>query len=76
MAGKNFVYNFAKRNNLDQIINNKIDADREDRRNFECEICYQKFTFKNALVKHRGRAHSAFYNCSRIGLNVLNKEQI
>jgi len=62
LAGKNFVYNFAKRNNLDQIINNKIEADREDRRNFECEICYQKFTFKNALVKHRERAHSAFYN--------------
>jgi len=60
---KSFKYNFVKRNNLDKFIQVNVEAAIKDRRIFECEICYNKFTFKNSLVSHLKKCHSAFYNC-------------
>merc|ERR1719300_274646 len=45
---KSFKYNFVKRNNLDKFIQAITEAAIRDRRIFECEICYNKFTFKNS----------------------------
>jgi len=58
---KSFKYNFVKRNNLDKFIQAITEAAIKDRRIFECEICYNKFTFKNSLVSHLKKCHSAFY---------------
>jgi len=54
-------YNFCRRNNLEKLIQEKVEATRKDRRIYECEICYKKFTFKNSMVAHMRKNHSAFY---------------
>ena len=59
---RSYKYAFARRTNLDKLIQEKVEAALKDRRIFECEICYQKFTFKNSLVCHQKKSHSAFYN--------------
>jgi len=58
----NFPFNFSKRNGLTKIISEKLEEGRKDRRNFECEICYKKFTWKNALVGHQKTVHASFFN--------------
>jgi len=60
---RSYKYAFARRTNLDKLIQDKVEAALKDRRIFECEICYQKFTFKNSLVCHQKKSHLAFYNC-------------
>jgi len=60
---RNYKYAFVRRCNLDQFIQVNIEAALKDRRIFECEICYKKFTFKNILVSHQKKCHSAFFNC-------------
>jgi len=58
---RSYKYAFARRTNLDKLIQDKVEAALKDRRIFECEICYQKFTFKNSLVSHQKKSHPAFY---------------
>ena len=53
---KNFIYNFSARHNLKKYF--KPD---DKRRDFGCEICYKKFTLKNALVAHQRAIHPSFY---------------
>ena len=55
-------YNFCRRNNLEKLIQEKVEATRKDRRIYECEICYKKFTWKNALVGHQKTVHASFFN--------------
>jgi len=62
-SAKSFKYHFARRNNLAKLIQDKVEAKRKDRRIYECEICYYKFTFKNSLVSHQKKSHPAFYRC-------------
>ena len=60
--GRSFVSNFVRRHpSLFKIIQDNVESTREERRNFECEFCKKKFTFKNSLVAHRRNVHSAFY---------------
>jgi len=55
---------FCDRNDLKK----HIEKFKESKRNriFECEICYQKFTFKNCLVGHQRTVHPAFFPLSKI----------
>jgi len=59
---RNYKYAFVRRSNLDKYIQVNVEAGMKDRRIFECEICYKKYTFKNILVSHQKKCHSAFYN--------------
>ena len=62
-VGRFFIYNFVERHHLKKTFHDNVEATLKDRRNFECEICYSKFTFKNSLVTHQKKCHIAFYNC-------------
>ena len=55
-----FGYNFANRNNLALDVEKKTDLD--ERRRFECEVCYKKFTYKSGCVYHMRTAHSFLYS--------------
>ena len=59
-----FVHNFARRHNIKNLINSEIKKDRDQRRNFECEVCYRTFTYKNTLVTHRRKSHSFLFGRS------------
>ena len=50
---------FCERNDLKKHIVKFTESKRH--RIFECEICYQKFTFKNCLVGHQRTVHPAFF---------------
>lgn len=55
-----FGYNFARRNNLAPDAEKKTDID--ERRRFECEVCYKKFTYKSGCVYHMRTSHSFLYS--------------
>ena len=57
-----FVVNFAKRNNITNLLNTHIKKDREERRVHECEICYRTFTYQNTLEHHKRKIHSFLFN--------------
>ena len=57
-----FAYNFAARQNLSIDVEKKKDID--ERRSFECEVCYKKFTYKSGCVYHMRTAHSFLYSIS------------
>ena len=59
---KHFIYNFAKRHNLNELCDLQLKEERDARRNFECEICQSSFTFKNSLVSHQQKKHSFLYS--------------
>ena len=61
---KGFVYNFAKRNNLNQLCDTEAKKDRDERRHYECEVCYKKFTKKSACVGHMKTLHGFLYSLS------------
>ena len=52
---RNFIFNFMRRHDLKKYFpeDNKV-------RNFECDVCYKCFTYKNALVLHQKRIHYSF----------------
>ena len=56
-----FVFNVARRNNLTDLINSQIRKDRDQRRIYECEVCYRTFTYQNSLVAHRRKTHSFLF---------------
>ena len=56
------IVNFSNRHRLSRLCDRQLKQDREERRIFECEICQDSFTFKNALVSHQRRAHSFMYS--------------
>ena len=56
------IMNFSKRHRLTRLCDRQLKQDRDERRVFECEICQDSFTFKNALVSHQRRAHSFMYS--------------
>ena len=51
-----FVLIFAKRNGL-----KKYYPEDNKERNYECDICFKRFTFKNSMVSHRKTVHSFLY---------------
>ena len=53
----NFAYAFAQRNRLHALATQKRDEDLELRRNYECDLCEKRYTWKNALTEHRRRVH-------------------
>ena len=53
---QSIIYNFCARHDLKKFF--KPD---DKQRDFECEICYKKFTLKNALVAHQRTVHRSFY---------------
>ena len=55
-----FAYNFAARQNLSKEKKKKKDID--ERRSFECEVCYKKFAYKSGCVYHMRTAHSFLYS--------------
>ena len=57
-----FTHALAVRNGIKDLVNSLIRKDRERRRNYECEICQQSFTYQNTLVAHRKRSHSFLYS--------------
>ena len=61
---KGFVYNFAKRNNLNQLCDTEAKKDRDERRQYECEVCYKKFTKKSACVSHMKTLHGFLFSVS------------
>jgi len=56
---KRYLGCFCVRNDLKKHIVKFAESKRH--RIFECEICYQKFTFKNCLVGHQRSVHPAFF---------------
>ena len=50
-----FTFNFAKRHDL-----LKFYPEDEKERNFECDVCFKRFTYKNAMVAHKKRIHYSF----------------
>ena len=50
-----FTICFAKKNDLKKYF-----SEDTRQRNFECDICCKKFTFKNCLVKHQKSVHYSF----------------
>ena len=52
---KSFTRTFAKRHALHKYFSEDL---RE--RNYECDVCFKKFTFKNTLVKHQKSVHYSF----------------
>ena len=56
-----YVSNLASRNNIRHLVNSNIKKDRDQRRNYECEICYQTFTYKNCLTGHKKTCHSFLF---------------
>ena len=52
-----FAYCFAKRNKLHALATQRRDEDLELRRNYECDLCEKRYTWKNALTEHRRRVH-------------------
>ena len=56
-----YVSNLANRNNIRDLVNSHIKKDRDQRRNYECEICYQTFTYKNCLTGHKKTCHSFLF---------------
>ena len=61
---KGFVHNFAKRNDLSQLCDTEAKKDRDERRHYECEVCYKKFTKKSACVGHMKTLHGFLYSLS------------
>ena len=55
-----FGYNFATRQNLPINVEKKKEID--ERRSFECEVCYKKFAYKSGCVYHMRTAHSFLYS--------------
>ena len=55
-----FGYNFANRNNLALDVEKKTDID--ERRRFECEVCYKKFTYKSGCVYHMRTSHKFLFS--------------
>ena len=56
-----FAYALAERNGILDLCTRTMRRDRDNRRTYECEICYRSFTFKNSLVSHQKRCHSFLY---------------
>ena len=52
---KSFTFSFAMRHDLRQFY-----AKDEKERNFECDVCYKRFTYKNAMVLHKKTVHYSF----------------
>ena len=49
------VFRFAEKNGL-----RKYFPEDTRERLFQCDVCFKKFTFKNALVKHQKTVHYGF----------------
>ena len=51
----NFVQYFANKYELKKFVpeDNKV-------RDFECEVCLKKFTFKKAMIAHQKTIHYSF----------------
>ena len=56
-----FTFAFIKRNEMDQICVAENRKDLEQRRIYECEICYKAFTYQNSLVSHRRKCHGFLF---------------
>ena len=57
-VSKQFAARFAKQYGLYDFVSQK--AQCESRREYECDICCKKFTFKNSMVSHRKNTHFSF----------------
>ena len=55
LNSKHFAYNFATRHNLHRFY-----PEDEKERKFECDVCFKRFTYNNALVLHKKRIHYSF----------------
>jgi len=53
-----FAYTLAERNGILDLCHSHMRRSRDTRRTYECEICYNSFTFKNSLVSHQKKCHS------------------
>ena len=56
-----FAYTLAERNGILDLCHSHMRRSRDTRRTYECEICYNSFTFKNSLVSHQKKCHSFMY---------------
>ena len=57
-----FISNFSNRQRLNHLCDVDKKRELEEKRNFECEVCYKKFCYKNARMLHMRTCHGFLFS--------------
>ena len=60
----NFVVYLATKNHITHLVNSHIKKDIDQRRIYECEVCYRSFTYQNSVASHKRKCHSFLFSRS------------